>query len=136
VLLTWTEAPDDPQSAVCREARAVLESATDARGRRLEVGLLPSPGPLSITAAEANGVHASGHAVPRAAGDRMAGSYVNFFIATSSVVHPRLDPRHDDEVAELLGQEFPGRRIEGVAGREILLGGGNIHCITQQVPVA
>jgi len=134
VLLTWSEGADDPQAEISREARAVLESATDARGRRLDVGLLPAPGPLSIRSDEASGVDASEYARPRTAGDRMAGSYVNFLIANSSVVHPRLDDRHDDEVTELLAVEFPGRRIEGVPGREILLGGGNIHCITQQVP--
>jgi hypothetical protein len=30
---------------------------------------------------------------------------------------------------------FPRREIVGVPGREILLGGGNVHCITQQVPL-
>jgi agmatine deiminase len=55
-------------------------------------------------------------------------------ITSASVVYPHLNPRHDDEVGALLADEFPGRRIEGVPGREILLGGGNIHCITQQVP--
>jgi agmatine deiminase len=64
----------------------------------------------------------------------MAGSYVNFLIANGVVVHPRLDDRHDDEAAELLAAEFPDRQVVGVPGREILLGGGNIHCITQQVP--
>ena len=123
VLLTWNEKPDDPQTEISRQARRVLESATDAQGRQLEVGLLPSPGPLFMTSEEA-----------RRSGDRMAGSYVNFLITSTSVVFPHLDPRHDDEVEDLLANEFPGRRIEGVAGREILLGGGNIHCITQQVP--
>jgi agmatine deiminase len=33
-----------------------------------------------------------------------------------------------------LARIFPERRIIGVQAREILLGGGNIHCITQQVP--
>ena len=48
VLLTWSDEVGDPQTEISAEARTVLESATDARGRRLEVGLLPSPGPLSI----------------------------------------------------------------------------------------
>ena len=134
VLLTWTEEPGDPQAGISAEARAVLESATDARGRRLEVGLLPAPGPLTVTAEEAAGVDAAEHAKPRTAGERMAGSYVNFLITNDSVVHPRLDERTDDEAAARLAEEFPGRRIDGVPGREILLGGGNVHCITQQVP--
>jgi agmatine deiminase len=136
VLLTWLETADDPQSEISREARRVLESATDARGRALDVGLLPSPGPLFMSADEAAGIESNPSAVPRAAGDRLAGSYVNFFIANASVVHPLLDPRHDEMVGDFLRREFPGRRIEGVPGREILLGGGNIHCITQQVPTA
>lgn len=134
VLLNWSEAAGDPQSAISRVARTTLESATDARGRRLDVGLLPAPGPLTMTAEEASGVDRSAHAVARTAGDRMAGSYVNFLLANSLVVHPLLDERLDDEVSDLLGAEFPHRRVEGVPGREILLGGGNVHCITQQVP--
>ena len=38
--------------------------------------------------------------------------------------------------AEVLRSCFPGRELVGVLAREILLGGGNIHCITQQVPAA
>lgn len=134
VLLTWTEDGDDPQAEISAEARRVLESATDARGRSLDVGLLPSPGPLAVTAEEADGVDRGGHARPRTAGDRMAGSYVNFLMANGVIVHPLLDARHDEAVGEALAGEFPDRRIVGIAGREILLGGGNIHCITQQVP--
>jgi len=134
VLLTWSEKPDDPQTEISHQARRVLESATDAYGRQLEVGLLPSPGPLFMTSEEASGVAGSPHAQARRSGDRLAGSYVNFLITSTSVVYPHLDPRHDDEVGDLLAKEFPGRRIDGVSGREILLGGGNIHCITQQGP--
>jgi agmatine deiminase len=134
VLLTWSEAEDDPQTDISREARRVLESATDARGRPLEVGLLPAPGPLFMSSEEASGVVSNPHTQARRPGDRMAGSYVNFLITSTSVVYPRLDPRLDDVVGDMLADEFPNRRIEGVAGREILLGGGNIHCITQQVP--
>jgi agmatine deiminase len=72
--------------------------------------------------------------MPRRAGDLMAASYVNFFLGTERIVFPLLDERFDEAAAEVLRGCFPGREVVGVAAREILLGGGNIHCITQQVP--
>jgi agmatine deiminase len=134
VLLTWSEDPADPQHAISLDARRRLEAARDARGRELEVVLLPSPGPLSIAAEEASGVRDSPGTVPRLAGERMAASYVNHYVGNERVVYPLLDERHDAEVGELLGRVFPEREIVGVAAREILLGGGNIHCITREVP--
>ena len=73
---------------------------------------------------------------PRRAGDRMAASYVNFYPTATRVVFPLLDERFDEQAAEALAGCFPEREIVGVPAREILLGGGNIHCITQQVPLA
>jgi agmatine deiminase len=134
VLLTWCEDESDPQHAVSRDALARLETATDARGRAFEAIKLPSPGPLHATAAEAAGVAAREGTLPRRAGDRLAGSYANFYLGNSRVVMPLLDERHDDEAAEILRGCFPDREVVGVPSREILLGGGNIHCITQQVP--
>ncbi|HEX3238900.1 MAG TPA: agmatine deiminase [Solirubrobacterales bacterium] len=134
VLLTWSEDESDPQTAISRDARARLEAATDARGRRLEVVLLPTPGPLESSAEEAAGVEAAAGSKPRQGGARLAASYVNFYLANSRVVFPLLDQRHDGEAAETLRGCFPDREVVGVPAREILLGGGNIHCITQQVP--
>jgi len=136
VLLTWTDDEDDPQHGISRDARERLEAATDAQGRPFEVVLLPSPGPLQISAEEAQGVDAAEGTVPRSAGDRMAASYVNFYLGNSRIVYPLLDPRHDEEAAAILRRVFPDREVVGVPAREILLGGGNIHCITQQVPAA
>jgi agmatine deiminase len=45
---------------------------------------------------------------------------------------PLLDPRTDRQAKTSIAKLFPGRRVVGVPSREILLGGGNIHCITQQ----
>ena len=111
-----------------------LQRAYDARGREFEVVRLPSPGPLSITAEEASGIDVVASSQPRRAGERLAASYANFYIATTRIVFPLLDERFDEQAAELLAGCFPDREIVGVPGREILLGGGNIHCITQQVP--
>jgi len=134
VLLTWTEDASDPQHSVSRDARERLEAATDARGRRLEVVLVPSPGPLTVTEEEAAGVESVPGTLPRRLGNRLAGSYANFYVGNSRIVYPLLDQRHDEEAARILGECFPDQEIVGVPAREILLGGGNIHCITQQVP--
>ncbi len=136
VLLTWCEDESDPQAAISADARRRLEAASDARGRPFEVVLLPSPGPLSVSAEEAAGVEPAPGTKPRRAGERLAGSYANFYLGNDRVVFPLLDERHDEEAAEILGACFPGREAVGVPGREILLGGGNVHCITQQVPTA
>jgi len=136
VLLTWTDDEDDPQHPISRDARERLEAATDAHGRPFEVVLLPSPGPLQTSAEEAEGVDAAEGSRPRQAGARLAASYVNFYLGNSRIVMPLLDPRHDEEAAAILRRVFPEREVVGVPAREILLGGGNVHCITQQVPTA
>ena len=71
----------------------------------------------------------------RRAGERLAASYVNFYLPNGAVVMPLLDARKDVVARRILKQAFPDRRIVGVPAREILLGGGNIHCITQQIPL-
>jgi agmatine deiminase len=136
VALHWTDDERDPQHAVSLDALKRLKAATDARGRGIRVLKLPMPGPLELTAAEAAGVLARETSQSRAAGARLAGSYVNFYIANKGIVMPLLDPKTDRSAAAKLRRAFPGRQVVGVPAREILLGGGNIHCITQQVPAA
>ena len=136
VALTWTDDRHDPQHAISLDARRRLEAATDARGRSLEVHLLHQPGPLYMTEEEARGRDHVDGTLPRPAGDRMAASYVNFYLAEDRVVLPLLDDRRDDAAAQALESLFADRRVVGVPAREILLGGGNVHCITQQVPRA
>ncbi len=136
VLLTWSEDESDPQRAISRDALERLEAATDARGRALEVVKLPSPGPLLATTEEAAGVLHREGTLPRRAGDRLAASYANFYLGSSRLVMPLLDERYDDQATEILRGCFPEREVVGIPSREILLGGGNVHCITQQVPAA
>ncbi len=134
VLLSVSEDPADPMHEVGEDARRRLLSARDAAGRELEVLTVHVPGPLHIEAGEAAGVTPRPGTHPRRAGDRLAASYVNFYPASSRIVFPLLDERFDERAAEVLAACFPEREIVGVPAREILLGGGNVHCITQQVP--
>jgi agmatine deiminase len=134
VVLTWTDDRRDPQYEVSRDAYERLAAARDAHGRRFLIHKLEQPGPLRMTRREADGIDASKEFMPRHAGLRLAGSYVNFYLANRLVVAPLLDPRRDGAALRKLKALFPRRKIVGVPAREILLGGGNIHCITQQVP--
>ncbi len=135
VVLSWCDDERDPMFDICREAMATLTTERDAKGRQLVVHKLPIPGPLYATQQEVAGLRGSGHAV-RAAGERLGGSYANFLITNGRVICPLLDPARDQEAMAILRGLFPDREVVGVASREILLGGGNIHCITQQVPRA
>jgi agmatine deiminase len=72
------------------------------------------------------------------AGETVAGSYMNFYIANGAVIVPVTgsDPDCDEQALAVIAAEFPGREVIGVPGLVIAYGGGGPHCITQQVPVA
>jgi agmatine deiminase len=136
VLLAWCDDPADPHHAVSRDAEARLLAARDARGRSIDIMKLPMPAPMFITETEASGVRRGSSTMLRHAGARLAASYVNFFIANGAVIAPAFGAETDDAAAAILAGAFPGRDIVMLPAREILLGGGNIHCITQQQPKA
>ncbi len=127
VCLAWTEDRTDPQYAISHDAWERLNDSRDAQGRRLQVTRLPMPGPLYLTEEEARGLAPSEGCKSRRAGDRLAGSYVNFYLANGGLIMPRLDPRTDAAAAQCLKRLCPGRRVIGLPAREILLGGGGIH---------
>ncbi|MGH8188107.1 MAG: agmatine deiminase, partial [Steroidobacteraceae bacterium] len=134
VVLTWTDNKRDPQYKISLDAYERLMEARDARGRRLKVHKLIQPGPLYRTAEEVRNIDHVEGTVARRAGERLSASYANFYIGNTTVVMPLIDPRRDRLAMRALARIFPERRVIGVQAREILLGGGNIHCITQQVP--
>ena len=133
VILTWTDDEKDPQYARSKTALDVLEAATDAKGRKLKVNKIQQPGPLAMTKEEAATIQGS-PGMNRAAGHRLAGSYVNFLITNGRIILPMLDSNTDGNARKQMQAIFPKHHVVGVDAREILLGGGDIHCITQQIP--
>ena len=64
-------------------------------------------------------------------------SYINFYIANKGVVMPSFDDEKADKNAKNIIQEnFPDRKIVAINGIDISMGGGNVHCITQQQPLS
>ncbi|XP_015584581.2 agmatine deiminase isoform X2 [Ricinus communis] len=136
VLLSWTDDEKDPQFERSMEALSILSNATDAEGRKFQIIKLHVPGPLYMTEEEAAGVIQDNEAKPRLPGTRLAASYVNFYIANGGIITPQFgDQKWDDEAVRVLSQAFPNHEVVRIeCAREIVLAGGNIHCITQQQP--
>ncbi len=135
VVLAWTDDQTDPQYEISHEAYEALAGVRDVHGRVLTIHKLHQPTPMYITPAEAAGIQVNAEAKHRHEARRMGGSYVNFYLANGGLIMPAFgDEKYDLLAQQTLAQIFPERRIVPIYSREILLGGGNIHCITQQQP--
>lgn len=135
VLIAWS---DDPSEQMLYQSiYEQLASTTDARGRSFEIIKLPLAQLPSVTQAEAQSVIDVEGTYPRTVGDPVWGGYINFYIANGGIVFPLFDVPADQKAQEILQTAFPDREVVGVrGGRQISLAGGNIHCITQQQPLA
>lgn len=138
VVLAWTEDVNDPQYALSKEDYEILESETDARGRKIKIHKLPIPEKhVFIKEEDLAGYEFEEGEDEREAGERLAASYVNFYFSNGAVILPAFggeNTRSDNEAAEIMRKLCPERKIVQIEARDILLGGGNIHCITQQIP--
>ena len=108
VVLAWTEDPKDPQYPLSSADLAILEKETDARGRKLIVHKVPVPGkPVCITEYELAGFSFEEGEEQRKAGERLAASYVNFYITNGGVLIPQFEDEMDAEAVNIIGGFFP-----------------------------
>ena len=134
VVLAWTDDERDPQYERSMADLNYLQSQRDAKGRPITVHELPLPRPVYVTEAECAALEPMDGEPTRSPGERLAASYVNFYIANGGIILPAFGDPADEQAAEVLRRCFPGREIVSIPARDILTGGGNIHCITSQVP--
>ena len=88
-----------------------------------------------MTKKEAKGIKNSRYdAKPREEGSRLAASYINFYQSDKFVILPAFGTPEDKLAKNQLQKLYPGKDIIQINTREVLLGGGNIHCITMQIP--
>ena len=138
VVLAWTDNQEDPQYPLSQAAYRVLQKETDAEGRKFQIHKLPIPDyPITISEKDLEGYEFEEGEDVREAGERLAASYVNFYFANDAIVMPVFGGKNKDSdlrAEEILKKCCPERTIHTVQAKDILLGGGNIHCITQQIP--
>lgn len=117
VLCMRADGPDDPNYEIMQKISEDLSQMVDAQNRNLQVGHVPSPG-----------------SILNEDGDLMPASYLNFYIANSTVIVPTYGSVNDKRAVEAIAEWFPDRKTVGLSARSILSGGGAFHCISQQQP--
>lgn len=106
----------DPGAFVAEENLRALQESTDAAGNRLRVVVIED-------ASSADGI-----------GDKFCRSYVNFYFTNGGIIMPKYGIPADDKAREALQDLHPDREVVQLEINNIAIGGGGIHCITQQQP--
>ncbi|MDX1482123.1 MAG: agmatine deiminase family protein [Woeseiaceae bacterium] len=117
VLVEINRDKTDPHYEVGIRNRDALKDQRDAKGRRLELEFIQE------------GIY---HEEQWNGG---CSSYVNSYLANGAVIVPAYGYEHDAAAVETYQALYPERIIEQVPIRHLALGGGGIHCVTQQQPV-
>lgn len=138
VVLAWTDNKNDPQYELSKASYDYLMGKTDAKGRKIKIRKLPIPDvPVLINEDNlANYVFEDGED-ERSVGERLAASYVNYYYINGALLVPQFggaNKESDKRALDILKEIHPDREVVGIPATDILLGGGNIHCITQQIP--
>jgi agmatine deiminase len=109
---------NDANYAPLQENLALLKTMKDQDGQPLRVETLPMPAPVYFD------------------GQRLPASYANFFIANKIVIVPTFNDSNDRVALNALANLFPSREVVGIACRDLVLGLGTLHCMTQQQPAS
>lgn len=134
VCCIYTDDKNNPFYTASQNAYKELCNMTDAHGRRLKVHkVCCTKNPVLMSGAET--IRSENGSKARNNGDMCIASYVNFLITNNGVIVPQYDDENDLTALEQIQNVFPDKEVVGVKTREIVYGGGNIHCITQQLPV-
>jgi agmatine deiminase len=119
LVLQGCDDPDEDDWLRLDIDRRMAIGALDARGRPLEVSVIPV-----LPFAQVDG-------------ERVVVPYLNYYVGNGFVIVPTCGHAADDDMVAMIGELYPGRQTFGLdVGAVLARGGGGIHCITQQVPAA
>jgi len=120
ILIQTSSNPSNPNYKRSIDNLKQLEMETDAKGRKFEIIQVEQPEEdyykdMYLTL-----------------------SYLNFYFVNGGIILPIFGGKHsvnDKRAIEVITKTFPDRSIVTINGMPIIRGGGNVHCITQQMPM-
>ncbi|HLG87250.1 MAG TPA: agmatine deiminase family protein [Alphaproteobacteria bacterium] len=117
IMLQLPRDTSDPNYLIQQDNLARLKVARDAKGRKIDFVLIPQP------------------AYREHDGRRLTLSYVNFALANGGVIIPSFGDSADEPARRAFASLYPDRKIIQILADDLVIGGGGIHCITQQEPM-
>ena len=118
VVTMVEENSSDANYSALQENLILLKSMKDQDGNPLYIETLPMPAPVFFN------------------GQRLPASYANFYVANKLLLVPVFNDPNDRIALNTLAKVFPGREIVPIYCRDLVLGLGTIHCLTQQLPAS
>lgn len=131
VLLAWTDDPRHPQYEAVRKAYAVFEKERGAFGEKFDVVKVPLPMPFQRLEEDCVGLEYAERSKERLPGELIQPSYINFIFVNGAVIIPEFSDSADAEARSVFERVFPQKEVITFPAREIVLGGGGLHCITK-----
>ena len=139
----WSDDPEYPFYRQCHEAYETLSNATDAKGRKIKVYKLPMPvKPVYMDQASCASIDIDETAEPRVPDEPLIASYMNYLVTNKGVITPQYGDVNDQLAIDTLQKIYDETwgegvyKVVGAQSEQVVYGGGNIHCITQQEPLA
>lgn len=134
ILLAEGVDPRDAQQPLSQLTMEALKQQSDLQGLPLKISTIVMPKAIHRTYFESAGLTPLPQSKNRPMNERLAASYLNLYFVNGGLIVPKFNQKTDEIALQQLTALFPKRKIVMIDSKEVLLGGGNIHCITQQIP--
>lgn len=133
VFLAWTDDEHSPQYPIVRRAYEILSNERTASGEKIEIVKIPLPDIFYRSHEDCEGIELSHQSKNRLENEAIQPSYINFIFAEGCVVVPTFSDENDERALQIFRDFFKDRNVISFDAREVVLGGGGLHCITKNM---
>lgn len=133
ILLSWTDDIMNPQYQIIKQAYEILVNAKDTDGNKYNIVKVPIPDIFYRTEEDCEEIELRSDSKNRVVGESIQASYINFAFANDKVIVPQFGLKQDHDVLNIFKEIFGSKSVIPFNAREIVLGGGGIHCITRNI---
>lgn len=122
IICAYEEEMNDENYERLLENYNILKNSVDEKGNKFEVIKLPMP---HMNYEKEDQKHF---------GQKAPVSYANFYIGNKTVLVSSFGDPNDEKAIKIIKSCFLDKKVVGIDCRDLIYGGGTIHCITQQEP--